>query len=121
MTVTDPTKLSVGSLSRFRADGTPVWKLGSDGSPAVNSEIYPERLIFRPTALARLPRKSRRDFRIELATLAPGIQLYDVYAQETLDSEPEKVGTLELQSAFVASRFADDHLFFKHESHFLRK
>ncbi len=60
------------------------------------------------------------DFRVELARLGAGTKLYDLYADETptYHAHPygAHVGTIVLETSFVASRYGDEILHFMHHT-----
>lgn len=118
----------LASFGRVRANGDPV----PEGAAAV-----PYRVIFRPTGEARAASDPRLDFRDDLArNVKPGTTLYDIFALD----EPEEaalnargvsavedlldhgraIGALTTESEFIASKYGDYRLFFKHDASFLR-
>jgi hypothetical protein len=89
----------------------PVDELAAKSTHGMLAEhpVAPHTLTLTPTraahdAVAAAP----GDFRVALAGLAPGTVLYDVSGDGTA------LGTLTLESAFVASSFGDEQLFFRH-------
>ena len=119
----------VDGLARLCPDGTPV---PSDRLAA------PYRLIFRPTAQARAASNPTIDFRDDLAKNIPvGMPIYDVLALdeseehqlrrrgnatvEALQSCAVEIGTIITESEFIASKYGDYRLFFRHNDRFLRE
>lgn len=118
----------VENLARVHPSGLPV-----DG--AVRA---PYRVIFVPTEAARRASNSALDFRDDLAQNIPsGTTIYEVLALEEareaallktgpgdldqLIPHAERIGTVTTESEFIASKYGDYRLFFKHSDVFLRK
>jgi hypothetical protein len=116
------------NLARVHATGTPV-----------GGELRaPYRVIFVPTEEARRVSDPQRDFRDDLAQNLPsGATIYEILAldesQETalraqgignleaLIPHGQRIGTITTESEFVASKYGDYRLFFKHSDIFMRK
>lgn len=79
----------------------------------VEDPVSPDRLIFAPTAPARLVFQGRpaEDFRLVLSDLQPGTPLFAVDA--VVDSERRPIGTVTMTSPFRSSD-GGDRLFFRH-------
>jgi hypothetical protein len=83
-----------------------------------------------PTSDAKQNHNERLDFRDDLAqNLASGTTIYDVMAvDESADTAPlenliphaKSIGSLTTESEFIASRYGDYRLFFKHSDVYLR-
>ncbi|GAU94729.1 hypothetical protein RvY_06452 [Ramazzottius varieornatus] len=59
--------------------------------------------------------KSINDFRVDIINQVPaGTLLYTIGAQRALGTPVEKIGEIWTQSAFVASQYCDEQLFFRH-------
>jgi hypothetical protein len=116
------------NLARVRADGAPV-------PPELR--LAPHRIIFRPTREAAAASDPTIDFRDDLArNIPPGTPIYDVLALtavaeadanrdgrarlEALLDRAGRIGTLTTESEFVASKYGDYRLFFKHSDGFMR-
>ena len=56
-----------------------------------------------------------RDFREELSRIPEGAVLYEVWACSAEGAEPRHLGRLKTTSRFVASRWGDEGLFFRHQ------
>jgi hypothetical protein len=98
---------------------------------ADSSDSSPHQLFLRPAPHLTFPESPPRDFRLDFLALRAGQPLLEVFARknEALDDfkslthekirnfneSSTKVGTLVLESEFVASEFGDDRLFFRHE------
>ena len=83
---------------------------------------FPAQVFFRPAAGLGFPATSGHDFRRDLESLRPGSMLYEVLAPPP--STPEDgdqraaavpIGSLWLDSGFVASHYGDSQLFFRHQ------
>ena len=120
---------SLESPARIRANGEPV---------PTGRIAAPYRVIFRPTADARSASDPKLDFRDDLArNFAPGTAIYDVLALdesqekelrgrgigtvEDLVAHAGKIGTIATESEFIASKYGDYRLFFKHDDMFIRE
>jgi hypothetical protein len=119
---------AVGTLGAIRANGEPV--------PPEQARS-PYRLIFRPTERVRAASDPTIDFRDDLARNIPaGTAIYDVLAvdeaaekalRETavptvadLIPHAAKIGAIVTESEFIASKYGDYRLFFKHDDSFIR-
>lgn len=110
----------------------------TNGSPVAQDRIVaPYRVIFRPTAEATASSDPTIDFRDDLAqNIKPGTPIYAVFALgeaqemelngkgvtevEELLAHGEKIGTIGTESEFIASKYGDYRLFFKHSDRFIR-
>lgn len=80
---------------------------------AVPSPRAPYQVFFRAGDV-HFDGASRTDFRVSLATIAPGTVIYKVFAVEQ-DGQPEvHIGNVRTQSRFIASSFGDRELHFRH-------
>jgi hypothetical protein len=86
----------------------------SDGTAEANP-VVPHELIFLPTAAAQMSRESAVDYRLRLKEIAPGTEIYHVLASDNPTSRPVLIGGLRTASAFVASRYGDETIFFQHD------
>jgi hypothetical protein len=119
---------SVENLARVRINGEPVEK------GKVNA---PYRLIFRPTKRAVESSDSVMDFRDDLAqNIGVGTNIYEVYALnesqemglkrggkesvEDLLGDSKRIGMIKTESEFIASKYGDYRLFFKHSDRFVQ-
>ena len=118
---------ALDGLAKIRADGSPV---------APDEVVAPYRLIFCPTADAKQASDPAIDFRDDLARIKPGTAIYDVLALdeaqenelraggattvEALMRHAAKIGTIVTESEFIASKYGDYRLFFKHDDKFIR-
>ncbi|NOU34057.1 MAG: hypothetical protein HOO96_39705 [Polyangiaceae bacterium] len=104
-----PNFLHVDHLAVRTADGTLVPE-GARKSPS--------HLVFRaPKATVEwwdLPQNRGFDYRDMLAALNVGSVLCDVYARQTPSAPEVHIGVLRLTSSFVASKWGDFRLFFRH-------
>lgn len=96
----------------------------------------PYRVIFRPTPQAIAASDATIDFRDDLAHNIKGTTIYDVFAlDETQEMElngkgvmrvekllayGRKIGTITTESGFIAPKYVDYRLFFKHNARYLR-
>lgn len=100
-----PTRLRVHHLVHYNADGSKT-----------NSGRAPYQLYFYPAMGRHIDPDTKRDMRQELAEIPPGSPLYDVYARASdKDRWAYLIGRVVTQSRFVASRWGDTGLFFKHQ------
>lgn len=79
----------------------------------VDAPVAPYQLLFKPlTAIS----SRADDFRVELAKLAPGTALYEIFGKmgPEKNSPVARIGVLRTTSAFVASRYGDEKLYFQH-------
>jgi hypothetical protein len=83
---------------------------------------FPAQVFFRPAAGLGFPSTSGHDFRRDLESLNPGSLLYEVLAPPPDISEDSDqraaavpIGSLWLESGFVASQYGDSQLFFRHQ------
>ncbi len=58
-----------------------------------------------------------KDVRLGLAQIPAGTVLFRVKARASAAAEPELIGSLAIESQFVASEFGDRALFFQHMRH----
>jgi hypothetical protein len=100
------------------------------GLPVAGEVRAPYRLILVPTSDATRNHDERLDFRDDLsANVHAGTTIYDVLAKdESADSgqledlipKAQPIGALTTESEFIASRYGDYRLFFKHSDVYLR-
>lgn len=120
---------SIENLARVRINGQAVEK------DEVNA---PYRLIFRPTKEAVEASNPKIDFRDDLAqNVGTGTTIYEVFSLtedqemkvngnnkarvENLLGHAKKIGTITTESEFIASKYGDYRLFFKHGDRFLQE
>ncbi|HEY2986750.1 MAG TPA: hypothetical protein VGL11_03425 [Candidatus Binatia bacterium] len=103
-------------------------------SVAADKIVAPYRVIFRPTPQAQDASDPSIDFRDDLArNIKIAATIYEIFAltepQETdlketgveaLLPHAKKIGALATESEFIASRYGDYRLFFKHNPRFIR-
>lgn len=119
----------VDNLARVSTNGAPV----EEGK--VNA---PYRVIFRPTSQATEASDPTIDFRDDLArNVKAGTPIYEVLALgeseeadlkkagivevEDLLGRARKIGTIATESEFIASKYGDYRLFFRHNARFIRE
>lgn len=102
--VEDAIHLDVNHLSAVSANGT-----------AVEKPRAPYQLIFQPAPGQSISSTSP-DFRAELAKIPAGTSIYEIYGKDTQNagSAVYKIGELVTSSAFVASAYEDEILYFQH-------
>jgi len=122
-------QLPLDNIASVRPDGTRI--------PAERM-FAPHRVIFCPSKIARNGSNPKIDFRVDLAENIPkGTLIYEVLALspteeevlrrkglttvEQLIPEAQKIGTITTESEFIASKYGDYRLFFKHPDNFLRQ
>jgi hypothetical protein len=119
---------SVDNLARIHVNGNAV----------EHDQVHsPYRLIFRPTRQAKERSNAEIDFRDDLATnITAGTPIYEVFALseaqevvlnaqnglsvEALLDGATRIGTVTTDSEFIASKYGDYRLFFKHSDRFIR-
>lgn len=121
--------LPVDNLARIRTNGVAV---------AADKVRAPYRLIFAPTKQVRAASDSTIDFRDDLArNIGAGTPIYEVFALEesqeiafnresaagleNLLGQAKKIATVSTESEFIASKYGDYRLFFKHNDRFIRE
>lgn len=113
-------------------------KINTNGKPVQEDKInYPYRLIFQPTNEATKSSNPKIDFRDDLAkNIRIGTPIYLVFAlneSQELDFKKkslekleelipfsQKIGKISTESEFIASKYGDYRLFFKHSELFIR-
>jgi hypothetical protein len=94
--------ISADHLAEINPNGTKV---------DVNELIAPGKLVLKATSDdTNLPVLPKRDVRKDLMKIPAGTTLFEVYASNKI------IGTIVLESNFIASQFGDDQLFFRHQS-----
>jgi hypothetical protein len=102
----DPKSLTIDHFADVTGDGR-----------VVNNPRQPYSLLFAATkeAKALLAKITPTDdFRHLLEGKGNNMVLYRVYARKHFDSVPTLVGQIVTRTHFVASRFGDENLFFRH-------
>lgn len=104
---------------------------------AAAQAVAPYRVIFRPTPQATAASDASIEFRDDLAqNIRSGITIYEVFALdeaeerelngkgvvrvEDLLAHGRKIGTITTESEFIASKYGDYRLFFKHNARYIR-
>ncbi len=125
----DGLHLPVDNLARLHTNGVAV---------EADKVRFPYRIIFAPTKQVRAASDPTIDFRDDLARNIPaGTQIYDIFALEEshemefsrkgaanlegLLGRAKKIGTISTESEFIASKYGDYRLFFKHNDRFIRE
>eukprot|EP00656_Telonema_subtile_P029374 TRINITY_DN3251_c0_g1_i9.p1 TRINITY_DN3251_c0_g1~~TRINITY_DN3251_c0_g1_i9.p1 ORF type:complete len:450 (+),score=132.35 TRINITY_DN3251_c0_g1_i9:102-1451(+) len=113
----NPTKIAVDGFSAADQRGK-----------TATQPKFPEMVYWKPNkALTGRFKAAKHEFRADLATIAPGTMLYEVFAVDhgecLCSGEPcadfstcntTKIGELSTSSGFVASKWGDDNIFFQH-------
>lgn len=112
--------------------------VNTDGSPVAQDKIVaPYRVIFRPSEQAALSSDPTIDFRDDLAqNIGIGTPIYEIFGLgeseeielnrkgvsgvENLVAHSDRIGTITTESEFIASKYGDYRLFFKHTDRFIR-
>jgi hypothetical protein len=76
--------------------------------------VTPYMVTLTPNAALGWEALDGTDYRLKLANIAEGSLLYNVSARQTMDGEDQVIGQLISTSAFIASVYGDEHLFFNH-------
>lgn len=107
-----PNNLHVDHLAARRVNGELV---------TAADRKSPSHLVFRaPKNIVSwwdLPQNRGFDYRDMLAALNVGTVLYDVSARATASSPEVHIGVLRMTSSFVASKWGDYRLFFRHNDY----
>ena len=76
----------------------------------------PYQIVLKPSEYSKSIKFScYNDFRITLESMRAGNVLYEIYAKELPESQRLiKIGELQLDTPFVASKYGDEVLFFQH-------
>jgi hypothetical protein len=87
-----------------------------DGSK-VATPHFPFENIFRPSSsVANLfPADYAADFTVQLATIASGTTIYNMFAAQAPNVTPVHIGDIVLTTKFTTSYFADRYYFIKHQ------
>jgi hypothetical protein len=85
-----------------------------DGTEVADPSV-PDRMELHATDEALDVVGKKGDFRRRLASLGAGLVLYRVHLSPAIDQPATPVGELVLDSSFVASRYGDERLFFRHD------
>lgn len=106
-----PTKLSLKKLGEIDQQGR-----------SVAHPLYPTQLFLVPTQAVQFSPSPGRDFRQDLATIAPGTTIFSVYGVETDNAQQSQqrhnaqlIGQIKTTSEFIASSYGDSRLFFRHQ------
>lgn len=111
-----PTRLSLENLAQTDQFGQ------RDRAP-----YAPDQIFLVPDANVQFPPTPPRDFRDDLATLAPGTKLFSVYAVDPRNlsaewigkpeyrAQAQRIGEIFTTSEFVCSVYGDRQLFFRHQ------
>lgn len=112
-------------------------RVHQDGQPVPGDEVNaPYRLIFVPTEQARRLSNPRIDFRLDLArNVGAGAVIYEVFGLseseeeglrsmgvtglEEMARQAHRVGSVAVESEFVASSYGDFRLFFRHSDRWM--
>jgi len=90
---------------------------GEDGVPRDNVNL-PYKLVFRPTGEISFPDSYHGLFTDDLATIAEGSVLYNIFAWDApveLGGQEQQIGELVLDSILTTSLWGDTHLFYRHQ------
>jgi hypothetical protein len=85
----------------------------SDGPAARGS--FPFQLIFKPLVVSDCDCQDYTTCLSNLASIAPGTALFEVFALASLGATRQAIGTITLTSQLSTSSFGDEQLFFQHQ------
>ena len=102
----DPNRLPVRALAGVDRSGA------SEAMPDAPAQLW---FVPTPEVANRADKDTDEDFRTKLARIPAGTTLYTVFGAATEDGKRFRIGTLVLRSPIVASRWADERLFFRHQ------
>ena len=98
-----PTKLSLNYVSKYKENGEQV----------LNSQA-PEVAEFVPTASVQFS-ESEHDARLDFLSIPAGTVVFEAYAKTSSGARGQRLGRVVTKTNFVASKWGDDGLFFKHQ------
>jgi hypothetical protein len=97
----------------------------------VNQRKHPYQIFVKASSSINFPSLPKRDIRLDFMGLKPDLDLLEIYARpqentkdysemtkekfNQFEKQAVKIGTIVLESNFIASAFGDDLLFFRHE------
>lgn len=101
-----PTKLSLQKLGERDQQGNTVVQPHA-----------PTQLFLVPNPALQFSESAGRDFRNDLASIAPGTVLFSVYGTDATSDRAKAtaMGQIKTTSAFIASSYGDHRLFFRHQ------
>jgi hypothetical protein len=103
LVTSDPTKVDVNSMSKVKSDGTLV----------TSAAKGPQQVTLVPNK--DLPQESApHEVRETFANIPSGTVLYRIYEGGS-GTRGTYIGDIVTQSSFVASKFGDENLFFRHQ------
>jgi len=80
--------------------------------------VFPFMIQYKPTGKAHVSENGQTlDQLLQnmMKQTPAGVQLYDIYAQESPNAALEKIGTVTTTNQCVTSKFGDEKLFFRHQ------
>lgn len=82
-----------------------------------SNPVSPYKIVLAPTKLAKELGFDckKEDYRKTIKALSPGDTIYEIFGNSKENGKFEKLGDLVLDSGFIASKYADDVLFFQHD------
>ncbi len=92
----------------------------ADGTEVPIADVRaPYQIILQPTPeiTAAYQVVMQEDMRLSLAQIAAGSVLFEVQVRESATAELETIGSIVMESEFLASGFGDEVLFFQHMRH----
>ncbi|EIE19287.1 hypothetical protein COCSUDRAFT_58584 [Coccomyxa subellipsoidea C-169] len=106
----DARHLPMLEAAQVQADGTEV---------PIADVRAPYQIILQPTPeiTAAYHVVMQEDMRLSLAQIAAGSLLFEVQVRESATAELESIGSIVMESEFLASGFGDEVLFFQHMRH----
>lgn len=136
-TINDRFKTVVQDGTVLRQPVESVASIHTNGNPVPADQVnVPYRLIFSPTKEAVESSDPKIDFRDDLArNIKAGTTIYEVYALTESEEKDlnragiskldgllagaKRIGTLTTESEFIASKWGDYRMFFKHSDRFI--
>ena len=100
-----PTQLSLNHVSRFNENGT-----------RVEFPKAPLVVEFVPTSNVQFPSSPARDVRPDFFAIPAGTIVFEAFEVTTSGMRGAKIGRVVTKTKFVASKWGDDGLFFKHQT-----
>jgi len=85
----------------------------NDGTQ-VKNPVFPFNVRYAPKGNIVFPDEFTEDVLEQLKTIAPGTELYDVYARDSPGSEEKVIATIVSETQLVTSRWGDTKMFFRH-------
>jgi hypothetical protein len=92
------------------------WSEVDQNGNTADSPSWPQQMFFVPADVHFDTTSGHGDFRDDLASIAVGSKLWDIYVSETVkDGASYKIAEITTTGKFIASSYSDNTLFFQHD------